>query len=315
MKASKDFFSKIRVDNAEEKQLACDNNCLLCERGTPSILEASSTWSDTAQVILFCLHNSKPHVKFFNLKSDIYPFVDAHYDLLCCAKTGNAGCSWKKCLQDALSHNKDMFESGTKEKGKGWWNLTDRSDPWREDPLDTQRKIIYKMYHPEPTPHGERKRLQDRLHTPTKRHKSLLSLRDDAAAPGDNNERPESNEAPQPLEEEFTAMHSDMFSRIRELKDEVSKFKEEFTLKRKQNIVRLHQLDELIRNVTPTIIDTVQSLEQEIITQKANQEGKIQVAKTALAVEGLYQIKNQWQEMKDMRHSISFITSSLSNEY
>lgn len=43
-----------------------------------------------------------------------------------------------------------------------------------------------------------------------------------------------------------------------ELRDEVGKFKEEFAYKREQNIVRIQQLDEMIRSMTPALIEHVQ---------------------------------------------------------
>ena len=69
-------------------------------------------------VILFCLHNAKPQVKFFNLKTDIYPFVDAHYDLLCCAKTGMFGYGAQWLWRTILISRMKIFQAGLVLRGR-----------------------------------------------------------------------------------------------------------------------------------------------------------------------------------------------------
>jgi len=63
---------------------------------------------------------------WLSLSKDIYPFfeVDSHWDLLWPSVKKDMYINWRKKLQDSLSHNKDLFESGTHMFGrKGYWKL------------------------------------------------------------------------------------------------------------------------------------------------------------------------------------------------
>src|ERR1700677_1025674 len=80
---------------------------------------------DIAQVALYCLHKVEAAPEYIDLKNDIYPFVNEHFDLLHCSKAGMrtlfsvkasyilsaTRVKWKKLLLDSLTQGKDLYES------------------------------------------------------------------------------------------------------------------------------------------------------------------------------------------------------------
>lgn len=65
---------------------------------------------------------------WLSLSKDIYPFfeVTVHWEIMWPQVKKETYSNWRKKLQDSLSHNKDLFESGTTHFGrKGYWRLTE----------------------------------------------------------------------------------------------------------------------------------------------------------------------------------------------
>eukprot|EP01132_Coremiostelium_polycephalum_P002132 gene2132-2628_t len=109
------------------------DGCMLCTNGTPSCLQKRrATWTLKLRVALFCLSVLHPEKKYFNLKKDIYTYVDSHWDLLSIntAKSDR----WRKQVQDSLSHCRH-FESGWDAMGcNGHWRLIQPLNPWSFPP-------------------------------------------------------------------------------------------------------------------------------------------------------------------------------------
>ncbi|EGG21743.1 hypothetical protein DFA_01629 [Cavenderia fasciculata] len=112
-------------------QCTFDDPCLLCRRGTPILLTKTATWASIMKVVFFTLADSLPHKTYYSLKSDVYGFMDHHWDILSLNKKKST--NWHKQIQDMLSHSKIIFESGVELLGQnGFWRLKHLSDPWLE---------------------------------------------------------------------------------------------------------------------------------------------------------------------------------------
>jgi len=110
-----------------KKTCLLKDKCLLCSLGAPaSITVKNPTWPAIMRVVLYTLAENNLGKKYFGLKHDIYPFIDAHWDVLCTGKT----TKWHKPMQDALSHGLNLFVSGRGHHGTGFWGLKVHSDPW-----------------------------------------------------------------------------------------------------------------------------------------------------------------------------------------
>ncbi|EGC39254.1 hypothetical protein DICPUDRAFT_96591 [Dictyostelium purpureum] len=109
------------------------DGCMLCVNGTPSCLQKRrATWTLKLRVALYCLSVLHPEKKYFNLKKDIYTYVDSHWDHLSIntAKSDR----WRKQVQDSLSHCRH-FESGWDAMGcNGHWRLIQPLNPWALPP-------------------------------------------------------------------------------------------------------------------------------------------------------------------------------------
>ncbi|KYR02660.1 histidine kinase A [Tieghemostelium lacteum] len=109
------------------------DGCMLCVNGTPSCLQKRrATWTLKLRVALYCLSVLHPDKKYFNLKKDIYTYVDSHWDFLSIntAKSDR----WRKQVQDSLSHCRH-FESGWDAMGcNGHWRLINPLNPWSLPP-------------------------------------------------------------------------------------------------------------------------------------------------------------------------------------
>jgi len=109
------------------------DGCMLCVNGTPSCLQKRrATWTLKLRVALYCLSVLHPEKKYFNLKKDIYTYVDSHWDHLSIntAKSDR----WRKQVQDSLSHCRH-FESGWDAMGcNGHWRLIQPLNPWSLPP-------------------------------------------------------------------------------------------------------------------------------------------------------------------------------------
>eukprot|EP01133_Synstelium_polycarpum_P001479 gene1479-1717_t len=109
------------------------DGCMLCVNSTPCCLQKRrATWTLKLRVALYCLSVLHPDKKYFNLKKDIYSYVDNHWDLLSIntAKSDR----WRKQVQDSLSHCRH-FESGWDAMGcNGHWRLIQPLNPWSFPP-------------------------------------------------------------------------------------------------------------------------------------------------------------------------------------
>jgi len=106
------------------------SKCLICCKGVPLLLQHSPTWPNIMRVVLHILKYDQPQNDYFNLRTDIYPYMDVHWDMLCLNKAFNN--NWKKQVQDVLSHYKAYFENGSGVfKQNGFWKLKDYDfNPW-----------------------------------------------------------------------------------------------------------------------------------------------------------------------------------------
>eukprot|EP01113_Clastostelium_recurvatum_P011067 TRINITY_DN15577_c0_g1_i7.p1 TRINITY_DN15577_c0_g1~~TRINITY_DN15577_c0_g1_i7.p1 ORF type:complete len:639 (+),score=129.27 TRINITY_DN15577_c0_g1_i7:164-1918(+) len=104
-------------------------HCEICERGQPSVLVRTPTWASIMRVVFYTLQKGYPDKMYFNLKTDVYGFMTAHWDVLCMNKKRSD--NWHKQIQDMLSHSKNLFESGMdKYKQNGYWRMKQCVDPW-----------------------------------------------------------------------------------------------------------------------------------------------------------------------------------------
>ncbi|GAM24384.1 hypothetical protein SAMD00019534_075590 [Acytostelium subglobosum LB1] len=122
------------------------DGCQLCVNGTPCCLQKRrATWTLKLRVALYCLSVLHPEKKYFNLKKDIYTYVDSHWDLLS-VNTAKSD-RWRKQVQDSLSHCRH-FESGWDAMGcNGHWRLIQPLNPWtfppeREAIIDEEETTI-----------------------------------------------------------------------------------------------------------------------------------------------------------------------------
>ncbi|GAM17755.1 hypothetical protein SAMD00019534_009300 [Acytostelium subglobosum LB1] len=108
-----------------------NNNCILCKKGKPAILERNPTWAAIMKVVFYTLSDAIPEKAFFSLKSDVYSFMTSHWDQLGLDKKKSN--NWHKQIQDMLSHSKNVFESGSDVLGQnGFWRLKYNVDPFTE---------------------------------------------------------------------------------------------------------------------------------------------------------------------------------------
>jgi len=121
-------------NQTEENVFTCTfPACMLCLKGLPICLTSNyTTWKDIAKVLLYSMQTNNPTQEYFHLKYDIYPFIMSHKSLMAIIQPKiSSGTSWHKQLQDALSHDKRLFQSGIAMYGKnGFWRLNECDDPW-----------------------------------------------------------------------------------------------------------------------------------------------------------------------------------------
>ena len=72
-----------------------------------------------------------PHQEYFNLKKDIYGYVEDHWYLFSQLNQFiSPAKKWKKSFLDALSHS-NFFQNGQEiYKTTGYWKLTIKDNPW-----------------------------------------------------------------------------------------------------------------------------------------------------------------------------------------
>lgn len=119
-----------RLDSLLHNTACKVQNCLVCLRDLPESLRVPQpSWAAILRIVFYTLKVNYPHKEFFNLRSHVYDFVEAHWSRICIAKVKSE--HWKKQLQDTLAHNKKLFASGAEVyKQKGFWRLDDLTDPW-----------------------------------------------------------------------------------------------------------------------------------------------------------------------------------------
>lgn len=119
------------IPSPEPEQDSCD--CMLCERGAPTILSKCHTWAWIMRVVFYSLKERYPEKKFFSLKNDVYEYMMNHWNTLGLDKKPSA--NWHKQIQDMLSHSRNIFESGMNHfRQNGFWRLKDLEDPWTSRP-------------------------------------------------------------------------------------------------------------------------------------------------------------------------------------
>ncbi|GAM20139.1 hypothetical protein SAMD00019534_033140 [Acytostelium subglobosum LB1] len=113
-------------------------SCLLCQNGKPSLLEKHPTWAAIMRVVFYTLADSMPEKAFYSLKSDVYSFMQAHWELLGLDKKKSN--NWHKQIQDMLSHSKAVFESGSEVLGQyGFWRLRHLTDPFVDSKINVDQ--------------------------------------------------------------------------------------------------------------------------------------------------------------------------------
>eukprot|EP01113_Clastostelium_recurvatum_P043121 TRINITY_DN7081_c0_g1_i2.p2 TRINITY_DN7081_c0_g1~~TRINITY_DN7081_c0_g1_i2.p2 ORF type:complete len:261 (+),score=39.17 TRINITY_DN7081_c0_g1_i2:1161-1943(+) len=137
-------------------------DCLMCQRGPPPCLEPTSRtksphssprpngWTYILRVALYTMrYNIQERTwssEFCTLKTELYPFLLAHWDALGVCRDQNS-VQWKKQVQDTLSHSRDVFESGLGQFHQyGLWRLKPEyaEDPWLEQ--KPERRKMHPTY-------------------------------------------------------------------------------------------------------------------------------------------------------------------------
>lgn len=128
-RSHKGHYDKLRL---EGYRVCRTPECLVCHRALPECLRVSQpSWAAILRVVFYALKMNNPLQEFFNLRSHVYDFVDAHWNRICIGKIKSD--HWHKQLQDTLAHNKKLFTSGAGVfKQKGFWRLECHTDPWEE---------------------------------------------------------------------------------------------------------------------------------------------------------------------------------------
>jgi len=105
-------------------------NCLLCARTTPACLMGSNpAWVLITRVAFFVLHKYLPNITHLNMRTNVYPFVQAHWKTLGMHKKDTK--KWRKHMLDALCHGGHLFQSGQSVFHQtGLWKLHSLQDPW-----------------------------------------------------------------------------------------------------------------------------------------------------------------------------------------
>eukprot|EP01133_Synstelium_polycarpum_P009155 gene9155-10742_t len=109
---------------------ACMNSkCMLCTRGTPRCLCMNHpSWTLILRVVFYSLAQLHPDKEFFNLKKEVYLYLNDHWEIL--SPTQRQSNNWKRQVQDALSHSR-FFRSGRHTlRCNGYWQLKTLCNPW-----------------------------------------------------------------------------------------------------------------------------------------------------------------------------------------
>jgi len=119
--------------------------CELCSKGSLSLahlgVRKAHGWKQRL-VLSFSVIKKSTKKSWFSLTKDIYPFFEAHWSILWPDVKKDLYINWRKKLQDSLSHNKDIFESGAFHFGKkGYWRLIETPQILLTKQLDTTSKM------------------------------------------------------------------------------------------------------------------------------------------------------------------------------
>lgn len=87
------------------------------------------SWRNATHLVLYHLHTTDPHKRYFRWKEDICAFIDAHWEGLLPAKA--KGVNWQNSVSSVLSSNQDVFRNGFEEMNEqGWWCLIRIEPPY-----------------------------------------------------------------------------------------------------------------------------------------------------------------------------------------
>lgn len=127
----------------QTSKLCCDlPSCALCTQGSMSKLNDVALnqhgWKKRLMFVFEMLKKTFPDQEWFSLSKEVYPFFQNHWEVLFPGVNSVFQTNWKKKVQDSLSHNRDVFESGTSVFGKkGFWRSIDTCEEENvlEEPL------------------------------------------------------------------------------------------------------------------------------------------------------------------------------------
>jgi len=130
---------RIAVDELEElpaKRPALDSkcsiaNCDFCNNGVSVLMKyemRKQGWKQRLVIAFNSLEKSGlSKGGWHSLTGEIYPFLETHWQYLWSGIEKEMEANWRKKVQDCLTHNKDMFESGVTVLGKkGYWRMAVR---------------------------------------------------------------------------------------------------------------------------------------------------------------------------------------------
>jgi len=136
MASSKKRSAEDDIDLANNKKQATGTRCALqncdfCSHGVSVLMKyemRKQGWKQRLVVAFNSLEKSNPSPeRWHSLATEIYPFLEAHWSSLWNGMEKDKEEMWRKKVQDCLTHNKDMFESGVATLGKkGFWRMIDR---------------------------------------------------------------------------------------------------------------------------------------------------------------------------------------------
>ncbi|GAM24619.1 hypothetical protein SAMD00019534_077940, partial [Acytostelium subglobosum LB1] len=126
-------------------------SCLLCTRGTPRCLSMNHpSWTLILRVVFYSLSQIHPDKEFFNLKKEVYVYLNDHWDIL--SPTQAQSTNWKRQVQDALSHSR-FFRSGRHTlRCNGYWQLKLLCNPWNYNNSKQFEALRFEDIHPPYSP-------------------------------------------------------------------------------------------------------------------------------------------------------------------
>ncbi|GAM18143.1 hypothetical protein SAMD00019534_013180 [Acytostelium subglobosum LB1] len=115
--------------NMTWRKCCTNSSCLLCTKGTPKCLCMNHpSWTLILRVVFFALAKIHPDKEYFNLKKEVYVYLNDHWEIL--SPTQAQSANWKRQVQDALSHSR-FFRSGRHTlRCNGYWQLKILCNPW-----------------------------------------------------------------------------------------------------------------------------------------------------------------------------------------